>query len=66
MYTQPMNEFRVEVGVALSRPPMLDATIFFVIASETGEDAELTALIMAASHPSVVMPVSSLITDWTE
>jgi hypothetical protein len=65
-YPKTMNTYKVEVGVALSRPPRLDATIYYVLLSETGRSAELTALIMASSHPRVVMPVCSTVTDWTE
>lgn len=59
-----MGTFRVEVQVALARPPRADATIFFTLDATDGYDAELLALRIAAAHPRVVMPVGSVVTDW--
>lgn len=61
-----MAIFKIEVSVALSRPPQNDATIFFEIDAATGHDAELIACQIAASHPRVVMPVASVVTDWND
>lgn len=59
-----MSVYRVEVGVALKRPPRHDATIYFILEAENGQAAELFAQQWAQWHPRVVMAVSSVVTDW--
>lgn len=61
-----MAIFKVEVAVALSRPPKNDATIFITVDAPNGHDAELVACQIASTHPRVVMPVASLVTDWDD
>jgi hypothetical protein len=58
--------FKVEVGVALQRPPRHDATIYYTLEADSGNAAELLACQIAYNHPRVVMPVSSVVTDWEE
>ena len=61
-----MGLYRVEVAVATARPPKRDATVSVSVEATSGHEAELTACLIAASHPAVVMPVGSVVTDWPE
>lgn len=61
-----MSIYTVEVEVALSRPPRVDATIYFALEAESGHAAELLAQQIAAYHPRVCMPVGSLVTSWDD
>jgi hypothetical protein len=58
--------YRVEVGVALARPPREDRRSYFVLEAESGAEAELLAQQWAGSRPGVVMPVASVVTDWDD
>ncbi|MGW5402686.1 hypothetical protein [Streptomyces sp. NPDC003952] len=49
----------VRVGVALSRPPREHAVIGVIVEAEDEAAAQLLACQIAATHPAVVMPVSS-------
>lgn len=59
--------FTVAVGVALSRPPKHDKTVYALVSVDVRgnnlerarTEARLIACQMAASHPGVVMPVSA-------
>jgi hypothetical protein len=61
-----MSIYKVEVDVALRRPPRTDATIYFTLDAKNGHAAELIACQWAYCHPRVVMPVGSVVTDWEE
>lgn len=61
-----MGLYKVEVQVALSRPPRNDATIFYQIEAEDGLQAELLACIWSTFNRRVVMPVASVVTDWPD
>lgn len=52
--------------MALSRPPRADTTIYFEIEAESGQEAELTAVMWASQTRRVKMAVGSLVTDWPE
>lgn len=54
-----MAVFAVQVGVALSRPPKCDATIYCLVEAPNETKARLMACLLAASHPRVSMPVSA-------
>jgi hypothetical protein len=58
--------YTVEVGVALARPPRTDRTVWYRIAADSGDEAELTAAQWAASRPRVVMPTSAVVIDWED
>lgn len=58
--------WRVEVGLALRRPPRHDVTAYVTLLADDWMDAELTAIEIACATRDVVMPVSTLITDWPE
>ena len=59
-----MGVYRIEVDVALCRPPRADATIYFALEAVDGYAAELLACQIAQCHPRVVMAVGSVVTDW--
>lgn len=61
-----MSVYKIEVNVALRRPPRATATIYYTIEAENGHAAELTAQQWAYNHPLVIMPVGSVVTDWEE
>ena len=57
--------WRVEVGLALGRPPRLDTTVFVEVVADSSTEAELTAIALATiTRKAAVMAVSALITDW--
>lgn len=56
-----MTVYRVEVDVALDRPPRTDATVRVVVDAGTAVDAELTACQIAECDRRVVMAVGSRI-----
>lgn len=61
-----MSVYKVEVDVALRRPPRRDKTLYYVVEADTGQDAELIACQMAYARRGVSMPVGSVVTDWEE
>lgn len=58
--------YGIEVGVALSRPPRHDATVYVQVVAPSRTAARLLACLIAAAHPLVVMPVSDQVmtTTW--
>jgi hypothetical protein len=55
--------YAVEVGVALARPPRVDAVKYVLVEAESQVAARLLACQIAAADPRVVMPVSDEIVD---
>lgn len=66
MVTAEPGVWRVEVGLALQRPPRHDATVYITLQADDWMDAELTAIEIACATRKCVMPISTLITDWPE
>ena len=54
--------FGVDVAVALKRPPRIDEYRRYIIAAESGDEAELIAQQWAYGNSA--MPVWSVVTDW--
>ena len=66
-------ELLVEVDVALSRPPRVDARTWTWVLAENGPlpasaacEAEETAMLMAMCDPRVVMAVGARVIDWKD
>lgn len=55
--------FKVQVGVALSRPPKVDRLSVVAVDADGWIDADTIACQMAMCHPDVVMAVSSKVLD---
>lgn len=61
-----MQQFTVEVDLALYRPPTVQRTSRVTIMAISPMHAELDAIAMAAAIHGAEMPVGSRIIDWCE
>jgi hypothetical protein len=59
-----VNVYHIEVGIAKTRPPQTDEFRKYVLAAESGHEAELTACQWAAC--AGVMATESNVTDWSD